>query len=153
MKFTHSVIKCQLICLQCDYQGRVISKIQASIIYATDNATGSTANWIDNIRGSSKHKCPNCSTCLIQYTNFQIYLTYWLWIFINVILVIRKDNKSKVLYLRGNIYFGGFHFTSHIISLDQMVWYCDGMTSGARPIQEGFLDQIENLNVSNHYFI
>jgi len=52
------------------YQGRVISKIQASIIYATDNATGSTANWIDNIRGSSKHKCPNCSTCMIQYTNF-----------------------------------------------------------------------------------
>jgi len=64
-------------------------------------------------------------------------------------IVIRKDNKSKVLYLRGIIYFGGFHFTSCIISLDQMVWYYDGMTSGARPIQEGFLDQIENLNVSN----
>ena len=70
LKSTHSVTKCQLICLQCDYQGRVISKNQAPIIYATENATGSTANWINNIRGSSKHKCPNCSTCMIQYTNF-----------------------------------------------------------------------------------
>jgi len=39
-----------------------------------------------------------------------------------------QEGKTVVLDVRGLIYYGDFHFTSHIIGTDGIVWYHDGMT-------------------------
>jgi hypothetical protein len=71
LKSTNTITKSQLICSQCNHQGRVVSNNQASVIHATDNmASFTTANWVNNIKGPSCHNCPNCSTNMIQQTIF-----------------------------------------------------------------------------------
>ena len=69
---------------------------------------------------------------------------------ISDMMVIKKDSKSKILYLTDIIYFGAFHFfTSCIISSNQMVWYHNSMLTGSTTVQGGFLNEIENLNICN----
>ena len=50
-----------------------------------------------------------------------------------------SNGKFTVLPLRGIIYSGGFHFTSHIITSGQEVWYHDGMVTRRSCIKKGHL--------------
>ena len=46
----------------------------------------------------------------------------------------------KVLQLKGMVYYGGFHFTSQIVSSDGAVWFNDGMTTGRQCKKDGDLE-------------
>ena len=42
------------------------------------------------------------------------------------IIKLRTVNESRKFHIRGIVYHGGFHFTSHIITDDGAVWFHDG---------------------------
>lgn len=50
-----------------------------------------------------------------------------------------SNGKSTMLPLRGIIYSGGFHFTSHIITPGKEVWYHDGMLTKRTCNKKGHL--------------
>jgi hypothetical protein len=52
-----------------------------------------------------------------------------------------------VLDVRGLIYHGEFHFTSHIIGTDGIVWYHDGMTTGDSFENEGYFGNFSSRNL------
>ena len=45
------------------------------------------------------------------------------------------------------IYHGDFHFTSHIIGTDGIVWYHDGITTGSHCENEGDFDKFSSRNL------
>ncbi|KAL6297822.1 hypothetical protein BKA93DRAFT_712740, partial [Sparassis latifolia] len=53
--------------------------------------------------------------------------------------------------LCGMIYFGGFHFTSRIVTADKQVWYNDGISTGTYSKFEcssNILAEVENRRCS-----
>ena len=50
------------------------------------------------------------------------------------------DEKSTVLYLRGIVYHGAYHFTSRIISCDGDIWFNDGISTGKSSENDGHLN-------------
>jgi hypothetical protein len=57
-------------------------------------------------------------------------------------LEFKTDTGVKSLLLRGIVYHGNNHFTSRIVSLDNQVWYHDGMTTGRSCISDGLLNDV-----------
>ncbi|KAJ6512378.1 hypothetical protein DFH09DRAFT_941468 [Mycena vulgaris] len=51
-----------------------------------------------------------------------------------------NGSQTKILFLRGIIYYGGVHFTSRIMGLDGRIWYHDGIETGRAHIDEHYLD-------------
>ena len=50
----------------------------------------------------------------------------------------------KVLQLKGKVYHGDFHFTSHIDSSDGAVSFNDGMTTGGQCEKDGDLETMSS---------
>ncbi|KAJ6529446.1 hypothetical protein DFH09DRAFT_155008, partial [Mycena vulgaris] len=50
------------------------------------------------------------------------------------------EGTTRILLLRGVIYFGNIHFTSRIISSDGRVWFHDGIGTGRACVDENYLD-------------
>ena len=57
-----------------------------------------------------------------------------------------QDSETVVPDVRGLIYHGDFHFTSHIIGSDSNVWYNDGITTGSTCENEGDFDKLSTGN-------
>src|SRR5882724_7842651 len=62
-------------------------------------------------------------------------------------LKFEQEGETVVLDVRGLIYHGDFHFTSHIIRTDGNVWYHDGMTSRSSCENEGDFDKFSSKNL------
>jgi hypothetical protein len=58
-----------------------------------------------------------------------------------------QEGETVILYVRGSIYHGDFHFTSHIIGMDGIVLYHDGMTTGSSRENEGDFDKFSSRNL------
>jgi hypothetical protein len=56
-------------------------------------------------------------------------------------LKFEQEGETVVLDVRGSIYHGDFHFTSHIIGTNGIVWYHDGMTTGSNCENKGDFDK------------
>ncbi|KAJ7469543.1 hypothetical protein FB451DRAFT_1038717, partial [Mycena latifolia] len=50
------------------------------------------------------------------------------------------NGATRILLLRGIIYFGNSHFTARIIGLDRRVWFHDRIETGRGCIEEQYLD-------------
>ncbi|KAJ6549428.1 hypothetical protein DFH09DRAFT_1502328 [Mycena vulgaris] len=50
------------------------------------------------------------------------------------------EGTTRILLLRGVIYFGNIHFTSRIIGSDGRVWFHDGIGTGRACVDENYLD-------------
>jgi hypothetical protein len=63
------------------------------------------------------------------------------------------DTSTDVynLSLRGMIYLGGFHFTSHIIAAEDDVWFHDGITTKETCTYEGKFNAMSNDEVRTCY--
>jgi len=59
-----------------------------------------------------------------------------------------QEGETVVLDVRGLMYHGDFHFTSHIIGIDGNVWYHDGMITGALYTEPRV--RLESLGVHLH---
>ena len=51
-----------------------------------------------------------------------------------------QDSETVILDVRGLIYHGDFHFTSHIIGIDNKACHHGGMTTGSTYENEGDFD-------------
>ena len=62
-------------------------------------------------------------------------------------LIFQQEGETVVLDVKGLIYHGDFHFTSHIIGTDSFVWFHDGMTTGSSCENEGDFDKFSSINL------
>jgi hypothetical protein len=62
-------------------------------------------------------------------------------------LKFEQEGETVVLDIRGLIYHGDFHFTSHIIGTDDMVWYHDGITTRSSCENEGDFNKFSSKNL------
>jgi hypothetical protein len=101
--------------------------------------------------------CPSCGEQLMRISNyvnvpsiliFEHVNEYDLDIQKSIQLTVAKQKTN--FSLRGMIYFGGYHFTSRVISLEGNVWYNDGMITGRRCIQGGNFDTLTNENMRKY---
>ena len=59
-------------------------------------------------------------------------------------------NRSRKFYIKGIVYHGGFHFTSHVITNDGRVWYHDGQLGANCQYEKRLSDFSEiELNTCN----
>ena len=62
-------------------------------------------------------------------------------------LKFEQEGETVVLDVKGLIYHGDFHFTSHINGTDSFVWSHDGMTTGSSCENEGDFDKFSSRNL------
>ena len=62
-------------------------------------------------------------------------------------LKFEQEGETVVLDIRGLIYHGDFHFASHIIGSDGMVWYHDGITTRSSCKNEGDFNKLSSRNL------
>jgi hypothetical protein len=58
-----------------------------------------------------------------------------------------SDNPANYI-LKGIVYLGGFHFTSHIVSSDNTVWFHDGITTANICIKEDILKAFNSTDLT-----
>ena len=62
-------------------------------------------------------------------------------------LKFEQGSETVILDVRGLIYHGDFHFTSHIIGTVGIVWYHDGITTGSSCENEEDFDKFSSRNL------
>ena len=58
-----------------------------------------------------------------------------------------NNNSTTLLYLKGIVYYGEYHFTSRIITKDGKIWFNDGIETGGKSIEEGHLSTMTDENL------
>jgi hypothetical protein len=113
------------------------------VLYERENIPKSTSNWLASLEHETHEECPHCFAGLKQPIAFKSHPSLLVFginsrnIKISKTIKFVQGNERVVLDLRGLIYFGEFHFVSHIIGLYGNVWYHDGMTTGSTCKNEG----------------
>jgi hypothetical protein len=64
-------------------------------------------------------------------------------------LKFEQEGRMVVLDIRGLIYHEDFHFISHIIGIDGIAWYHDGMTTGSNCKNDGDFDKFSSNDLLN----
>ena len=101
-----------------------------------------TSHWPRSLEHETQERCPQSFSEMIQPISFKSAP--------NVLIIETNSRNIKlsktlkfeqgetvVLDVRGLIYHGDFHFKSHIIGTNGIVWYHDGMTTGISCENEG----------------
>jgi len=116
-------------------------------VTATGQAHVSTSKWIAKLGHAARDPCPEClsamtrnvfynsipSILVLEYPDEDIITSHK--------IVFNGDKGFVTLCLRGIVYHGGYHFTSHVIQTDGKVWYHDGQL-GHICHEEGHLTSI-----------
>jgi hypothetical protein len=137
-------------CIKCDYSRPITDDRLEFILYEKSDTPRSTSQWLRSLKHHTHEKCPDCSSALkkpIHFVSAPNVLALEINsrnIKISKTLKFVQDGDSIVLKVRGLIYHGDFHFTSHIIRTDEIVWYHDGMTTGSTCENEGDFDKFSN---------
>ena len=101
---------------------------------------------------ASRQVCPECLNPLINvisYNHFPKLLIFTVGgynIEISKYIKITTNDRSMKLYLKGIVYFGGFHFVSRIIRKDDTVWFHDGQM-GSECIYDKRLEDFSNSDL------
>jgi hypothetical protein len=95
-------------------------------------------------------KCPDCSKPLQKPISYDSPPPLFIFeinsnnITLSKTIGFKEDDRMKVLQLKGKVYHGDFHFTSHIVSSDGAVWFNDGMTTGRQCEKDGDLETMSS---------
>jgi hypothetical protein len=133
----------QLCCSQCEYKEPKIDNALGYILHGVNSFYQTTSQWLQSLQQQTQKKCPNCFTNMSQPIlyckppNLLIFEYPMQNIKADHIITFKIDEDYIVLQLKGIVYQGGFHFTSHFISNNHIVWYHDGMTTGHKFINDG----------------
>ena len=90
------------------------------ILYEKEDAPKSTSHWLCSLEHETHKKCPDCSCALKQLMSFKSPPNVLVFeinsqnMKISNTLTFVQDNETVVLDVRGLIYYGNFHYTSHI---------------------------------------
>ena len=63
------------------------------------------------------------------------------------IKIMNQNGRNTILYLKGLIYFGNFHFVARVITSDKRIWYNDGRSMGRVSTLDGTLRSESNENL------
>jgi hypothetical protein len=144
----------QVMCPECDYaEPEQDDKLGYTLVADNSTTPKSTSKWISELDIEIHEECPNCSSALIQpifyddpaqilvleYPNNNIKTSHK--------ISFETDGKVTVLYLRGIVYFGDFHFTSRIISSTGDIWFNDGISTGRSCEEDGHLSHISDTRL------
>jgi len=135
-------------CNKCNTRRQIENNIPSYVIYLSNNFPGSIAQYLQRfLCRSSTKKCRICKSNMDRISFYKDMPGILTFSNLNLNMTISKKFKIKtndlndVTYrLKGIIYHGGFHFNSRIITLDNNVWFHDGMTYGKNCIDEGELN-------------
>jgi hypothetical protein len=135
-------------CNKCNTRRQIENNIPSYVIYLSNNFHGSIAQYLQRfLCRSSTKKCRICKSNMDRISFYKDMPGILTFSNLNLNMTISKKFKIKtndlndVTYrLKGIIYHGGFHFNSRIITLDNNVWFHDGMTYGKNCIDEGELN-------------
>ena len=137
-------------CTQCDYEEDPVDHRLGLVLYEMSNRSESTDLWLKNLEHHTSKKCPDCSQPLqnsISYDSPPPLLIFEInsnTITLNKTIGFEEEDGIKVLQLKGMVCHGGFHFTSHIVLSDGVVWFNDGMTTGRQCEKDGDLERMSS---------
>jgi hypothetical protein len=151
VKTNHAVASSQLICSKCDYEDSEVDDSLDYMLNGNSSISGSTFNWLKSLQiQKTQDRCPECFSEMrknVYYDNiphFMIMEYPDLNIKTSHKLTFKTEESHVTLYLRGIVYYGGYHFTSRIFSCDGDISYHDGMTTGSHCIDDGHLNIISD---------
>jgi hypothetical protein len=124
-------------CTNCDFAKTAIEDRMGCVFLLDFHSTVSTSYTLGRHGHDLEERCGVCLSNMrahVFYTEFPLMLLVDHSAYIvkpsKMIKFYREDNETVKYRLVGLLYFGGFHFTSRIISPDGDVWYHDGMQTG-----------------------
>jgi len=131
-------------CTNCDFTANRREDELGSVFVLKATSTLSTSHALQTFGYNSANSCPMC----LANMRVEVFYTYFpsILVFDHTVYFIKPskdikfrgdDNKVVHYRLRGLLYFGSFHFTSRILSLDGDVWYHDGMQTGDKFVSHG----------------
>jgi len=140
-------------CTNCEYSKPSVDDRLEFVLYEKEDIPKSTCTWLGSLEHETHEKCPHCFAAMVQPINFKSTPSVLVFeinsrnIKVSKTLKFEQEGETVVLDVRGLIYHGDFHFTSHIIGNDGMVWYHDGMTTGSSCENEGDFDKFFSKNL------
>lgn len=138
--------------LTCQNAHMTTLHVMHTCLIHSNNLNGqSIQSWMANPQDSSYPPCTICHTPRTRHLRLLYSVPFLVFEFsnentslsANLIITVLGDQRHYTL--KGIIYYGNEHFTSRIISNDNMVWYHDGMTTGPHMVPQGPLSTISNL--------
>jgi len=140
-------------CTNCEYFEPSIDDGLDFVLYGKADTPKSTCEWLQYLEHETHEKCPICSSAMMQPISFKSIPSVLVFeinsknIRVSKTLNFEQEGETVVLYVRGLIYHGDFHFTSCIIGSDGIVWYHDGINTGSSCENEGDFDMFSSRNL------
>jgi hypothetical protein len=135
-------------CSQCGFEGENIPDRLEFVLHPSGNPEAISV-WLNSLQHETHEKCSHCGGNLKQPIFFNeppsilVFDTQSSTIKLNKKIKFIHNNQHTTLTLRGIVYYGNFHFTARIISINNTVWYHDGMTTGCMTEKEGNLNDMK----------
>jgi hypothetical protein len=153
LKSNQHVSLSQVMCSECEYAEPENPEQHGFVLLASHLTPKSTSEWISKIEIPISAECPSCSSALTQPIFYhqvpQILICEYPQMDIKTShkIVFATDKEDIILYLRGIVYHGGFHFTSRIISSEGDIWFHDGIDTGRNSENDGHMSCISDIQL------
>ena len=143
-------------CTQCIYKTDTHDSRTCYVFYCPSTFTGLSSTFFEKFFCHNKTlKCTYCNGKIHQIIYFHRPLPLLMLAINHAKIEICKsmilnvsDNPANYI-LKGVVYLGEFHFTSRIITSDNVVWFHDGITTANVCVKE---DMLKTFNKSNLTF-
>jgi len=143
----------QLQCTDCDFCDDLIEDTLSPVIHGTANISATVREQIQaTMVTASRQVCPDCLCHLRNVTSYNhlpkllIFAVGGYNIEMSKYIKITTNDMSRKFYLKGIVYYGGFHFVSRIIRKDDTVWFHDGQM-GRECIYDKKLEDLSNSDL------
>ena len=116
-------------CTNCEYSEASIDDRLDFVLYEKEDTPKSTSQWLRSLEHETHARCPECLSAMMQPISFKSAPNVLIFeinsrnIKLSKTLKFEQEGETVVLDVKGLIYHGDFHFTSHIIGTDGIVWY------------------------------
>jgi hypothetical protein len=143
-----SVAFSSLECTNCEYSELSVGDRLEFVLYVKGDTPKSTCNWLRSLQHETHKRCPQCFSAMMQPISLKTSSSMLVFeintrnIKVSKTLKFEQEGRTVVLDVRGLIYHGDFHFTSHIIGTD-------GMTTGSNCENDGDFDKCSSNDLLN----
>jgi hypothetical protein len=133
-------------CTNCEYSEPSIDDRLDYVLHEKEDAPKSTSHWLGSLEHEAHERCPQCFSTMMQPISFKSVPGVLVFeinsrnIKVSETLKFKQGGETVVLDVRGLIYHGAFHFTSHITGTD-------GMTTGDSCENEGDFGNFSSRNL------
>jgi hypothetical protein len=143
----------QLQCINCNFCDYLIDDSLSPVIHGNGNIFDTVKDQSQALMvTTSRQVCPECLNPLrnvITYNHSPKLLIFAVGgynIELSKYIKISTNDRRRKFYLKGIVYYGDFHFVSHIIQKDGTVWFHDGQM-GRECIYEKMLEEFSNSDL------